>query len=95
MSFGGANGLRAFLWKDGEMKDLNALVGTGSLDVLVSAQDIDDAGQITGRVLEGDTGETLAFVATPIPSPRPDRSAAAASSQAVRTLRVQDRGPER
>jgi hypothetical protein len=35
-------------------------------DVLLSAQDINDAGQITGRVKDGVTGEILAFVATPI-----------------------------
>ncbi|HEU4385635.1 MAG TPA: hypothetical protein VFR85_19270 [Anaeromyxobacteraceae bacterium] len=67
VSFGGAAGLRAFLWRDGVLEDLNALVVPPSLDVLLSAQDIDDAGQITGRVLDFDTGETLAFVATPIP----------------------------
>ena len=67
VSFGGASGLRAFLWRDGVMEDLNALVVPRSLDVLLSAQDIDDAGRITGRVREFDTGETLTFVATPVP----------------------------
>ena len=66
VSFGGASGLRAFLWTDGVMRDLNALVAGGSLDVLLSAQDIDEAGRITGRVRDADTGETLTFVATPV-----------------------------
>ena len=41
------------------------LVPTGTLDVLLSAQDINDDGKITGRLRDGATGETLAFVATP------------------------------
>jgi hypothetical protein len=35
-------------------------------DVLLSAQDINDAGQITGRVRDHQTGEVLAFVAIPV-----------------------------
>ena len=66
VSFGGASGLRAFVWRDGVMEDLNALAVPPSLDVLLSAQDINDAGQITGRVRDFDTGETVVFVATPI-----------------------------
>lgn len=64
VSFGGANGARAFLWQDGTMTDLNDLADIAP-DVLISAQDINDAGQITGRLLDGVTGEVLAFVATP------------------------------
>jgi probable HAF family extracellular repeat protein len=65
VSFGGANGPRAFLWEDGVLKNLNDLVDIAP-DVLLSAQDINDAGQITGRVRDHATGETLAFVTTPI-----------------------------
>ncbi len=65
ISFGGANGPRAFLWEDGSMTDLNTLVGAGNLDVFISAQDINDAGQITGRVQDHTTGQIQAFVATP------------------------------
>ena len=65
ISFGSANGPRAFLWEHGIMTDLNTLVGAGNLDVLLSAQDINDAGQITGRVRDHATGQILAFVATP------------------------------
>ncbi|MDP9201568.1 MAG: hypothetical protein M3P26_06505 [Gemmatimonadota bacterium] len=64
VSFGGANGAHAFLWQGGVMTDLNKLVGSGFPDVLISAQDINDAGQITGRLLEVSTGKTLTFVAT-------------------------------
>ncbi|MDP9206304.1 MAG: hypothetical protein M3P12_12775 [Gemmatimonadota bacterium] len=67
VSFGGANGSHAFLWQDGVMMDLNNLVGPGFPDILRSAQDINEAGQITGRVFETSTGKTLTFVATPIP----------------------------
>jgi probable HAF family extracellular repeat protein len=65
VSFGGASGARAFIWQNGGLTNLNDLVDIAP-DVLVSAQDINDAGQITGRVRDGVTGEVLAFVATPI-----------------------------
>jgi hypothetical protein len=45
--------------------DLNDLVEE-SEDVLLSAQDINDAGQITGRVADHATGRVLAFVAIPL-----------------------------
>jgi probable HAF family extracellular repeat protein len=56
---------RAFLWQNGVLMNLNDLVGPGFADSLVSAQDINEAGQITGRVFERSTGKTLTFVATP------------------------------
>jgi probable HAF family extracellular repeat protein len=61
----GANGCRAFLWADGVMTDLNTLVGAGFADRLVSARDINDAGEITGDLRETSTGRTVPFVATP------------------------------
>ncbi|HEY7636924.1 MAG TPA: hypothetical protein VH763_15350 [Gemmatimonadales bacterium] len=64
VSFGGPNGSHAFLWQNGVLKDLNDLVDIAP-DVLQSAQDINDAGQITGRVRDAATGQTLTFVATP------------------------------
>ena len=64
ISFGGTAGARAFLYEDGVLKDLNDVIGGD--DVFLSAQDINDAGQITGRLLDHETGETLAFVATPV-----------------------------
>ena len=66
VSFGGAPGLRAFLWEDGVLMNLNDLADVAH-NVLLSAQHINDAGQITGRVLYTATGEVLAFVATPRP----------------------------
>jgi len=65
VSFGGPNGARAFLYENGVLTNLNDLVDIAP-DVLLSAQDINDAGQITGRVRDNVTGEVLAFVATPI-----------------------------
>jgi len=64
VSFGGPNGSHAFLWQNGVLRDLNGLVDIGP-DVLQSAQDINDAGQITGRVRDAATGQILMFVATP------------------------------
>jgi probable HAF family extracellular repeat protein len=64
ISFGGPNGARAFLWQNGVLTNLNDLVNIAP-DVLLSAQDINDAGQITGRVRDQATGQVLTFVATP------------------------------
>jgi probable HAF family extracellular repeat protein len=54
----------AFLWRDGEMFDLNAHDG-GYTYHLESAQDINDAGDIAGRAVNLATGQRWAFVATP------------------------------
>lgn len=67
ISFGDAvRGARAFIWENGVLTNLNVLFGAANGDVYLSAQDINDAGQITGRVRDGATGQTVAFVATPI-----------------------------
>jgi probable HAF family extracellular repeat protein len=66
VSFGGASGSRAFLWQDGVLYNLNDLANVAP-DVLQSAQDINDAGQITGRVRDGVTGKVYMFIATPTP----------------------------
>ena len=62
-----AGNCRAFVWEDGVMKDLNALVAPGYTAVLTTAQDIDDRGEITGRAFVPSTGERPAFLATPVP----------------------------
>jgi probable HAF family extracellular repeat protein len=69
VSFGGTSGSRAFIWQDGNLANLNDLVDIAP-DVLLSAQDIDDAGVITGRVLDAGTGQILMFVATPTAAAR-------------------------
>lgn len=49
------------------LTDLNDLVDIAP-DVLMSAQDINDDGRITGRVRDGVTGEIVTFVARPVPA---------------------------
>ena len=63
VSFGTAAGARAFIYENGVLSDLNDVIESD--DVFLSAQDINDAGQITGRLRDAVTGETLMFVATP------------------------------
>jgi probable HAF family extracellular repeat protein len=57
---------RAFLWENGLMLPLDTLADIAPNDLLASAQDINDAGQITGRITQASTGRKLAFLATPI-----------------------------
>lgn len=65
VSFGGSAGLRAFLYKDGVLHNLNDLADAAP-DVLLAAQAINDAGVITGRIRDAATGNILTFVATPV-----------------------------
>ena len=58
--------ITAFLWQDGRMTDLNSLVDPDCAGHLVFANDINDAGRITGQRLDPATGDSLAFVAVPV-----------------------------
>jgi probable HAF family extracellular repeat protein len=57
---------RGFIWEDGVMTDLNALVQPGYSRQIESAQDINDASEIAGRALNLATNERVAMIATPI-----------------------------
>ncbi|MBA3833125.1 MAG: hypothetical protein H0X34_14770 [Chthoniobacterales bacterium] len=61
----GAVVCRAVIWEHGRIYNLNGLMAAGFTDSLVSAQDINEEGAITGRLVEAGTGRLLAFVATP------------------------------
>ncbi len=61
----GGSGSRAFLWENGVMVDLNALVPPGS-PFLIYANDVNDAGRIVGQAYDRSTGEFFSFVAVPI-----------------------------
>jgi len=68
------NGLiRAVLWENGAMTDLNSLVPAGS-PFLLYANDINDRGEIVGEAFDATTGNAPAFVAVP------DQASAARSS---------------
>jgi probable HAF family extracellular repeat protein len=66
---------RAFLWQDGVMTDLNALVAPGYSDYLYSANDINDFGAITGQAVEQGSGAYVSFVASPSGVANPAKSA--------------------
>jgi len=61
----GAGGSRAFIWQDGVMTDLNALVPQGPLS-LVYANDINDSGEIVGGAYNSKSGDSPAFMAIPL-----------------------------
>ena len=62
----GGSGCSAFLWENGVMTDLNALVEPGSAGHLVFGNDINDAREITGQAIDPDTGDAVAIVAAPL-----------------------------
>lgn len=66
LSRGGPNVFRAVLWQDGQLFDMNGLTVPGS-PFLLLAGDIDQQGHIVGEALNTNTGESPAFVATPVP----------------------------
>jgi probable HAF family extracellular repeat protein len=67
---------RGFLWQDGVMTDLNALVAPGYDDHIYAAGDINDRGRITGQAFNPATGVYSAFLAVPQRgSPRGDHAA--------------------
>ncbi|MEI7036243.1 hypothetical protein [Fulvimonas yonginensis] len=65
LSYGGTAGLRAFLWENGVMKDLNTLVAPGYADHLLFANDVDDGGRITGQAVNAEGSVAFAFLAVP------------------------------
>jgi probable HAF family extracellular repeat protein len=54
---------RAFIWQDGVMTNLNSRITGGYGGYLVSADDINDSGEISGLAIDG--GAAVPFVATP------------------------------
>ena len=64
LSRGGPFGLRAVLWENGTMTDLNDLTLPGSPHLLF-ANDINDRGEFVGEALDGATGASPAFRAIP------------------------------
>lgn len=58
---------RAVLWRNDTRTDLNRLIGPHPRLVLTSANDINDAGEITGQARNTRTGHYVAFTATPRP----------------------------
>jgi len=66
-----ANGnCRGFLWENGAMTDLNALISADSSLIIIDANDINAAGEITGQAFDPLTGEMPAIEL--IPCTRPD-----------------------
>lgn len=56
---------RAFLWQNGVVRDLNAIVQPNSSLYLVLANDVNDAGEIVGYAIDSSSGELVAFLAVP------------------------------
>ena len=60
--------LHGFVWTaERGMRDLNGMRQSGYTDTIVLADDINDAGAITGRALDTATGVRSSFIALPLP----------------------------
>ena len=57
---------RGFLWDHGRMHDVQSLVVSGDDDYILTANDIDDTGRITGQAVDNASGAFVGFVATPV-----------------------------
>jgi probable HAF family extracellular repeat protein len=57
---------RGFVWDSGNMHDLQSLIVSGDDVYILAANDIDDAGRITGQGFDTATGAFVAFLATPL-----------------------------
>jgi probable HAF family extracellular repeat protein len=57
---------RAFLWENGVMTDLNALIPPDSPLYLTYGGGINDRGEIAGQAFNQNTGDTPAFLAIPV-----------------------------
>jgi len=86
LSVDASHHLRAFLWENGVMTDLNSLVPAGS-PFLLYANDINDQGEITGEAFDPVSGTAPAFLLVPA-------SERQASAAVVSRARV-DNGPAR
>jgi probable HAF family extracellular repeat protein len=58
-------GSTAVIWQNGEVADLNSLA-PGYDGHLLFANDINNRGVVTGKAISAETGEAVAFVATPV-----------------------------
>jgi probable HAF family extracellular repeat protein len=58
----------ATLWENGGVVDLNTVKLPGS-PYLIYANAINDAGAFAGQAFDANTGQAVAFVATPVPNP--------------------------
>jgi len=56
---------RAFLWQKGKMIDLNSLIPANSPLYLLSANDLNDRGEIVGQAFDQSTGAAPAFLTIP------------------------------
>ncbi|MBN1845535.1 MAG: hypothetical protein JW810_07615, partial [Sedimentisphaerales bacterium] len=61
----------AFIYENGAMTDLNSLIPAGTGWTLVTANDINDAGQIIGKGLVGGSSTWRAFLLTPVETELP------------------------
>jgi probable HAF family extracellular repeat protein len=77
---------RAFLWENGNMVDLNMRIASGSLS-LVFANDINDAGEISGGGFDAATNDTPAFIALPAPGLGPSNRTASSLAKLPESAR--------
>ena len=80
--------IRAFLWENGKMTDMNSLTVAGS-PYLLFGGDIDQQGHIVGEARDPNTLDEPAFIATPVPPRAAVSSAVQATLQGSLPANVQ------
>src|SRR5208283_5374048 len=81
---------RAFLWQNGTMTDLNALLPPDSPLDLVQGLDINDAGEIVGQAYQWSNGDFPAFLALPLLNADGTLTAAPQASSVPKATRPQN-----
>lgn len=66
LSRGGPYSIRAVLWQNGKLFDMNQLTVSGS-PFLLFGNDIDPQGRVVGEAVDLSTGDQPAYIATPVP----------------------------
>ena len=94
-SYDASGNPRPFLWQNSVMTDLNTLIpSVCHLYLLEATGTINDRGQIAGYALVKSTGETHAFLATPVRGEAANARALATAAARARSVRPNISLPE-
>jgi len=88
LSKGGRYGIRAVLWQNEKLFDMNELTLPGS-PFLLFGNDIDPQGRVVGEAVDPNTGDQPGYIATPVPPGAAVSSSTLATPQRILPDNVQ------